>query len=72
MEKASGALQLGARALISSPKQTGVEDYLGAFAVTAGVRHRAAAGHKFENDNDDYNAIMTKASPTAWRKRWQS
>ena len=38
----------------------GVTDYVGAFAVTAGIGvHELVA--KFEKDHDDYNSIMTKA-----------
>ena len=35
-------------------------DYLGAFAVTAGVGTEELVA-RFERDHDDYNAIMTKA-----------
>ena len=43
-----------------APKSTGVQDYIGGFAVTAGdgVDEAAAA---FEADQDDYNSIMVKA-----------
>ena len=43
-----------------APVDSGVGDYVGAFAVTAG---HGLAGHKarFEADHDDYNAIMAKA-----------
>jgi 5-methyltetrahydrofolate--homocysteine methyltransferase len=43
-----------------APAGSGVEDWLGAFAVTAGIgiEDRVAA---FEADLDDYNAIMLKA-----------
>jgi len=37
-----------------------VPDYLGAFAVTAGIGAEALA-HAFEADHDDYHAIMSKA-----------
>jgi len=43
-----------------APKASGRQDWVGAFAVTAGLGiepHVAA----FEKDNDDYNAIMLKA-----------
>ncbi|HET8807473.1 MAG TPA: methionine synthase, partial [Methylophaga sp.] len=43
-----------------APKDSGVEDYIGAFAVTAGIGiddHIA----RFEEDHDDYNSIMLKA-----------
>ncbi|UCH47514.1 MAG: methionine synthase [Betaproteobacteria bacterium] len=43
-----------------APKDTGVADYLGAFAVTAGIGidERVA---EYEAHHDDYNAIMLKA-----------
>ncbi len=43
-----------------APKDSGVEDWLGCFAVTAGIgaEERAAA---FEAAGDDYSAIMIKA-----------
>ena len=43
-----------------APRETGIPDYLGAFAVTTGI-HVDDLVHKFEKDNDDYNALMTKA-----------
>jgi 5-methyltetrahydrofolate--homocysteine methyltransferase len=43
-----------------APKETGLEDYVGLFAVTAGLGSDEAA-RRFEEDNDDYNAIMVKA-----------
>ncbi|MEA2723349.1 MAG: 5-methyltetrahydrofolate--homocysteine methyltransferase, partial [Gemmatimonadales bacterium] len=43
-----------------APRETGVADYVGAFAVTAGVGiETLVAG--FEAAHDDYNAILTKA-----------
>jgi 5-methyltetrahydrofolate--homocysteine methyltransferase len=42
------------------PRQTGIADYLGAFAVTAGINIERLVG-RFEKEHDDYNAIMTKA-----------
>jgi 5-methyltetrahydrofolate--homocysteine methyltransferase len=43
-----------------APRESGVSDYLGAFAVTAGIgiEDRVA---EFERDHDDYHAIMLKA-----------
>jgi 5-methyltetrahydrofolate--homocysteine methyltransferase len=43
-----------------APRETGVPDYVGAFAVTAGggVDQLVA---RFEADHDDYGAILTKA-----------
>jgi 5-methyltetrahydrofolate--homocysteine methyltransferase len=43
-----------------APKSTGLEDHVGLFAVTAGLGADEAA-LRFEEDNDDYNAIMVKA-----------
>jgi 5-methyltetrahydrofolate--homocysteine methyltransferase len=43
-----------------APRSSGIEDYLGLFAVTAGPGADDAA-RRFEADNDDYNAIMVKA-----------
>ncbi|MEE4162032.1 MAG: methionine synthase [Woeseiaceae bacterium] len=43
-----------------APESSGLEDYLGAFAVTAGIgidEHVA----RFERDHDDYSAILLKA-----------
>ncbi len=43
-----------------APKDTGVEDYIGAFAVTAGI---GIDEHikRFEAEHDDYQSIMLKA-----------
>jgi 5-methyltetrahydrofolate--homocysteine methyltransferase len=43
-----------------APESSGLNDYLGAFAVTAGIGLDAIV-EKFETDLDDYSAIMTKA-----------
>ena len=43
-----------------APKDSGLKDYIGGFVVTAGIdieRHV----NKFEQDHDDYHAIMVKA-----------
>jgi 5-methyltetrahydrofolate--homocysteine methyltransferase len=43
-----------------APRETGLADFLGAFAVTTGVGvDRLVA--EFERDHDDYNSIMAKA-----------
>jgi 5-methyltetrahydrofolate--homocysteine methyltransferase len=43
-----------------APRESGRADYLGAFAVTSG--HGAdELAKQFEDDHDDYNAIMVKA-----------
>jgi 5-methyltetrahydrofolate--homocysteine methyltransferase len=58
-EKPEGQFNLALADFIA-PKSTGLADYLGAFAVTAGVGVEALC-ERFEKDHDDYNSIMTKA-----------
>jgi 5-methyltetrahydrofolate--homocysteine methyltransferase len=43
-----------------APKGSGVEDYVGAFAVTAGIGSDGLAA-EFEREHDDYHAIMVQA-----------
>jgi 5-methyltetrahydrofolate--homocysteine methyltransferase len=43
-----------------APRDTGVPDYIGMFAVTAGIGADELV-RRFEADHDDYNAIMVKA-----------
>lgn len=43
-----------------APRETGKEDYIGAFAVTAGIGIEQHV-KRFEADHDDYSAIMLKA-----------
>jgi 5-methyltetrahydrofolate--homocysteine methyltransferase len=43
-----------------APRGSGVPDYIGAFAVTAGLGADDLV-RQFESNNDDYNAIMVKA-----------
>jgi 5-methyltetrahydrofolate--homocysteine methyltransferase len=43
-----------------APKETGLADYVGAFAVTAGIGEEDVA-RRFERANDDYSKIMIKA-----------
>jgi 5-methyltetrahydrofolate--homocysteine methyltransferase len=43
-----------------APESTGLPDYLGAFAVTAGIGLEKIV-EQFEAQHDDYNAIMAKA-----------
>jgi 5-methyltetrahydrofolate--homocysteine methyltransferase len=43
-----------------APKDSGVKDYIGAFAVTAGVGIDKKLA-EFEKNHDDYNSIMLKA-----------
>src|SRR3989304_1367628 len=43
-----------------APRASGVPDYVGAFAVTAGVGEDEIA-ERFKQKNDDYSAILAKA-----------
>jgi 5-methyltetrahydrofolate--homocysteine methyltransferase len=43
-----------------APKQTGLSDHIGAFAVTAGIGLKELCDG-FRSRNDDYNAIMAEA-----------
>ncbi len=43
-----------------APRASGLADYIGAFAVTAGFGEDAVA-ERFKHANDDYSAIMAKA-----------
>ncbi|MGH9310126.1 MAG: vitamin B12 dependent-methionine synthase activation domain-containing protein, partial [Vicinamibacterales bacterium] len=43
-----------------APRESGVPDYLGMFAVTSGIGADELV-RRFEADHDDYNAIMVKA-----------
>ena len=43
-----------------APKETGLADYVGAFAVTAGLGVESLVA-EFERDHDDYHAILVKA-----------
>jgi 5-methyltetrahydrofolate--homocysteine methyltransferase len=43
-----------------APKETGLADYIGAFAVTTGIGEQDVA-RRFERANDDYSKIMVKA-----------
>lgn len=43
-----------------APKSSGLADYLGGFAVTAGIGIEVLC-QRFEKDHDDYNSIMVKA-----------
>jgi 5-methyltetrahydrofolate--homocysteine methyltransferase len=42
-----------------APRETGLEDHVGLFAVTVGIGAEEAA-RRFEEEHDDYNAIMVK------------
>ena len=43
-----------------APKETGLADYMGAFAVTSGIGLKELCD-RFRAENDDYNAIMAEA-----------
>jgi 5-methyltetrahydrofolate--homocysteine methyltransferase len=43
-----------------APKETGLRDHIGAFAVTSGIGLKELCD-RFRSENDDYNAIMTEA-----------
>jgi 5-methyltetrahydrofolate--homocysteine methyltransferase len=43
-----------------APKETGLEDYMGFFAVTAGLNEEEVS-RRFREEHDDYNAIMVQA-----------
>ncbi|MGV1802536.1 methionine synthase [Agrobacterium vitis] len=43
-----------------APVESGVEDYVGGFVVTAGIEE-VAISERFERANDDYSSIMVKA-----------
>lgn len=43
-----------------APKETGIADYMGGFTVTTGIGAPELV-KEFEDDHDDYNAILTKA-----------
>jgi 5-methyltetrahydrofolate--homocysteine methyltransferase len=58
-EKAANQPHLALADFIA-PKQSQVTDYIGAFAVTAGIGVDELVA-RFARDHDDYNSIMTKA-----------
>ncbi|MEH6764770.1 MAG: methionine synthase [Aequorivita antarctica] len=43
-----------------SPKETGIQDYIGCFCVSTGFGTQELAS-KYEKEHDDYNSIMVKA-----------
>jgi 5-methyltetrahydrofolate--homocysteine methyltransferase len=59
MQKSSGEPNIALADFIA-PKESGVEDYIGMFAVTAGIGIEELI-KKFEKEHDDYNSIMIKA-----------
>jgi 5-methyltetrahydrofolate--homocysteine methyltransferase len=43
-----------------APKETGIKDYIGMFAVTAGIGMNSLV-KRFKDEHDDYNGILTEA-----------
>jgi len=58
-KKANGVPNLALADFIA-PKDSGKTDYIGAFAVTAGIGIEEHVA-RFEKDHDDYNSILIKA-----------
>jgi len=58
-KKAAGKPNLALADFIA-PKKSGVQDYMGCFCVSAGFGTESLA-KEFEENHDDYNAIMIKA-----------
>jgi 5-methyltetrahydrofolate--homocysteine methyltransferase len=58
-EKPAGQPNLALADYIA-PKDSGRQDYIGAFAVTTGIELDELC-RRFDNDHDDYNSIMAKA-----------
>jgi 5-methyltetrahydrofolate--homocysteine methyltransferase len=59
MQKEEGRFNYALADFIA-PKDSGVKDYIGGFAVTTGIGLDSLV-EKFEKDHDDYNAILSKA-----------
>lgn len=59
LQKTAGQPQLSLADFIA-PAEANVEDYIGAFAVTAGIGIEPHL-EKFKKENDDYSAILLKA-----------
>jgi 5-methyltetrahydrofolate--homocysteine methyltransferase len=59
-ESVAGGKPLRSLADFVAPRDTGLPDHVGAFAVTAGIGTDELA-RSFERDNDDYQAIISKA-----------
>ncbi len=58
--EAEGGRVLRSLADFVAPRESGLHDHLGAFAVTAGIGTDELV-RRFERDNDDYRAIIAKA-----------
>ena len=60
IQKPGASEELASLADFIAPKETGLTDYIGAFAVTTGIGADELAAD-YEAQHDDYNAIMVKA-----------
>ena len=60
IQKPGASEELASLADFIAPKETGLTDYIGAFAVTTGIGADELAA-EYEAQLDDYNAIMVKA-----------
>ncbi|WP_407049983.1 methionine synthase [Methyloraptor flagellatus] len=58
--RSAGARKNVALADFVAPRETGVDDYVGMFAVTAGIGEEAVA-NRFAKANDDYSKILSQA-----------
>ncbi len=58
-KKASNVANLALSDFVA-PKETGLQDFIGGFAVTTGLGIESKL-EEFANDHDDYNSIMLKA-----------
>lgn len=59
-QKRGAAPEMTSLADFIAPKETGIHDYIGAFAVTTGIGVEQLAAD-YEAKGDDYNSIMVKA-----------
>jgi 5-methyltetrahydrofolate--homocysteine methyltransferase len=59
MEKPPGRPNLSLADFVA-PHESGLQDYIGAFAVTTGIGLEEVVG-RFEAEHDDYNSIIAKA-----------
>jgi len=60
IQKPGASEELLSLADFIAPAESGIRDYIGGFAVTTGIGADALA-KQYEDNNDDYNAIMVKA-----------
>lgn len=60
IQKPGASEELYSLADFIAPKDSAITDYVGAFAVTTGIGADELA-QQYEDNNDDYNAIMVKA-----------